>query len=684
MTRSSNCWGVGMRTNGRSLLVTRRLRIAVPALVALSVAGLLAGGVGTPAQAERAAATADRQPIDPQNWENPDDMTWEDYRHVPGTDWANPALTPTVRDFKGALVLLDYPDEEFAVTQPPESTIFGNPQAVASGIPRAQVGKFYEDFLNKPNDLNRGHTINEYWMEDSGGRFGVDLTAFGPYRMPSKSYQYGIDNGFNPGACPAGAPCARNIRTDGRAAWAADVGEAKIREYDFIFYLSAGQDESSTWQEFGEMMFQNKEDVPDAWGPPDPALPNWAKTRYVEWTSWKAASTIWPNAGGGSSTQAESSGQSVYAHEFSHILGIGDNYNNPYGVPLRRAYSGIWGMLSRGTFNGPGGPHSRWQIPPQNGASMGAQHMLRDKLDLGIVDETNVLRLSRQALRNTGVVVARVTARAAPPGGNGIAGINIAMDRDLTRRCVITRDVLCDGFNYNNYTLEVVDRMGSDSFTPDNGVLLAKTKNVDSAPFIWVVDAHPEDIDEVDFYTPDGTPKKLTRGDYRQLSDALFHAGADSGSEYEFVDPDNRLHFYVIDLHRTNEGVLSYTVAVKSTSGSGPQPRGVALGGGAANGTSCAFALSNTGQARTVGGHPEDVNAYLRSDVYRLSAKVTGAGWSTWLPNELATAEVGKSVQVAALATPDASAAATATVQITATSESDKSKQATATCTVAR
>jgi M6 family metalloprotease-like protein len=109
------------------------------------------------------------------------------------------------------------------------------------------------------------------------------------------------------------------------------------QSFDFIFFLSAGQDESSTWQEFGPMKFPSREAVTDPFGPPDEALPNWSPTRYAEWTSWAAGSSLWPNAGGGSSTQAESSGQSVYAHELSHILGIGDNYNNPYGVPPRRA-----------------------------------------------------------------------------------------------------------------------------------------------------------------------------------------------------------------------------------------------------------------------------------------------------------------------------------------------------------
>src|SRR4029079_11799055 len=102
-------------------------------------------------------------------------------------------------------------------------------------------------------------------------------------------------------------------------------------------------------------------------------------------------------------------------------------YNNPYGVPLRRAYSGIWEMLSRGTFNGPGGPHSRWIIPPTGGASMGAQHMLRNKIKLAMVDERNVLRLNREALAQSGLVVATVTARAFQPGGDSLSGINVAL-----------------------------------------------------------------------------------------------------------------------------------------------------------------------------------------------------------------------------------------------------------------
>ncbi|MFC3505559.1 M6 family metalloprotease domain-containing protein [Micromonospora krabiensis] len=678
-------------------LTTRRAAwrsVLAAAVVTVLVTSASAGpATAAPGHPHPPDGPAPFQVLDPQDWQNPDTMTWDDYVPVPGRNWADPTVRGSVRNFKIALVTLDYPDQPFVVTQPAGSTVFGNPQATASNVPRGQVAQFYEDFLNKPGQLNRGHTLHEYWMQDSNGRYGVDLTGFGPYEMPAKSYQYGIDNGFNPGACPAGDACAKNIRTDGLGAWRAAVGEEVADSFELVFILSAGQDESSTWQEFGQMMFQTKEDVPDAWGPPDPALPNYARTRYVEWTSWKAAATIWPNAGGGSSTQAESSGMGVYAHELSHLLSIGDNYNNPYGTPLRRAYTGIWSMMSRGSFNGPGGPHTRWQIPPVNGGSMGSLHVLRDKMKIGLLGEEHVLRLSREALATSGMVVADVTARAVDAGPGGLTGINIAMDADRAPACSVTSDPLCDGGRYNNYTLEVVDRMGADSFTPDNGVLISKTKNADSAPFAWVVDANPQDIDMVDFYQPNGTPQKITMGDYRQLSDALFHAGANSGSEYEYVDEANRLHFYVLNLRRDSQGVLSYTVAVRSLDGAGPSAHGVALSKGklvtrgkpTGKGATCTFDLTNQGRyVAGEQGHPEDASAYLTSDVYRLSASVGGTGWRVELPNELATARFGGKTTVDVSVGASRTASATTQVTLTATSESDPSKTVTAQCRVER
>jgi len=556
------------------------------------------------------------------------------------------------------------------------------------------VPKFYLDLLNTPNELNQGHTLHEYWMGDSFGKYGVDLTVFGPYKMPSLSYQYGVDDergGFNEDACPEGPPCSVDLRTDALGAWRRDIGNATADSYELAFILSAGQDESSTWQEFGEMKFASRDDVPDEFGPPaNSSLPNWADTRYVEWTSWAAASTIWPNAGGGSSTQGESSGMATFAHELSHLLGIGDNYNNPYSVPPRRAYTGPFSMLDRGSFNGPGGPHTRWQIPPVQGASMGSLHTMRDKHQIGLIDQTPVLQISRSGLAASGLVVAELTARSVDPAG-GLMGFNISFGTsgDLQPRCNVSFDALCDGGHYNNYNMEVVDRMGADSFCPDSGVMISKTKNSDrTQPFQWVVDANPEDAHIVDFYYPNGTARYWSIGDYRQLVDALFHAGTNSGSEYEVEDLPNGLHFYVLDTRR-DDGVLKYTVGVKSTATNSTSStvHGVEVSEGAVDGSFCTFDLKNTGTApaNATNPHPQDLSAYLGSDIYRLSASVDNASWKVGLPNALAHAKFGESTVVKVAIGPASNGTSYPTsgiVALTAVSESDSNVSCTAMCKI--
>ncbi len=120
------------------------------------------------------------------------------------------------------------------------------------------------------------------------------------------------------------------------------------------------------------------------------------------------------------SIEGESSGMSVYAHELTHNLGILDNYNNPYNIPPQRAATGNWDMMSRGSFNGPGGPHTRWLIPPTLGSSLGSQHNVRNKLKLGFLEHRHVLQLNRNGLAQSGLATADVTARETDPG-DGLA-----------------------------------------------------------------------------------------------------------------------------------------------------------------------------------------------------------------------------------------------------------------------
>ena len=495
--------------------------------------------------------------------------------------------------------------------------------------------------------------------------------------------------------------CNKNFRNDSLAYWRADQGATINTLYDNYFYVSAGEDESSTWQEFGEMMFQTQNDVSDAFGNPNPALPNWAPTRYIPWTSYQAAINIWPSASGNNSIEAESSGMGTYAHELTHNLGILDNYNNQFATPPQRAAAGYWSMMSSGNFLGPGGNHTRWQVPAVNGGSLGGQHMLRDKVKLGFTTLNEELRLNRDGLAASGLAVADVTAREVDPG-TGLSGIDIKLDgaspQDHNPTCSYTTDPLCSGTpNFNDYTIEVSQNIGDDSFQADHGVIITKTKTSENSScgsyscFAWIIDAHPEDINIVDFYRPDGTPVMIPISHNMQLADALFHAGTNSGSQYEWEDTYNSLHFYILDKYTDAIGILHYIVGVQNPTGAGPQTRGVAVENAgrqavADNYAWCSFTLDNTGLAAPTDPalHPQDANAYLNNDIYRLSTDVVGEGWHAELPNALASAPFGGSTTAGVYVTRDVDAAAPgAAVTLTATSVSDPTKSATGSCALA-
>ena len=610
--------------------------------------------------------------VDSETWVLPEDMEWDDYQAVPGVNWNEVTAEPE-RLLKGALVLVDFADQEFISSLPEGSDEAGNP--IGSGdIPREELGQFWEDFLNKPQELNHYRTINEYWRENSYGKWGVEIDAFGPYRLDGREFQYGLSYGNQ---MPPGYQ-SRNIQTESLNLAQGDL-DASGEEFDFVFILHAGYDQSGVWQEFGEMMFQDRDAVTDEFGPPADLgdLPNWAYTRYVPWTSWFAAKSIWSHANirNGISVQGESDGMGVFAHEFGHIMELLDNYNNPYGEPVSRTYSGPWELMSRGSFNGPGGPHTRWMITPTLGGSAPSHHMLRNKIKQGFLDEDQYLNVERDALADTGPIFADIVARAVPVGEKfgrtGIHGINIEME-DLTPPNSLEDDWRADMQRgakwYDNYTIEVVDRVGFDSFTPDSGVLMAKTKNAESAPNIWVVDAKDEDISQVDFIRPDGSEAMYSLGDYRQLSDALFKAGTDENVVSEYVDEHNRLHFYILDKQYDDEGVLSYRVSVRHLDGAGDYERGVVAASSQAERAvpgkvaTHYFQVTNTGEA---------------TDLFRINVN-TDAGWETMIQHHVIEVEAGETVEVPVYVKVPEGENAPTILTFTATSETDTEQVATA------
>lgn len=621
------------------------------------------------------------KPIDPQMVQDQDDMTWEDYHPIPGKNWADPSLVPE-RKFKMALVAVDFTDQPFVITLPKKSDLFGNPQI--DPVKREDVPKFYSDFWLRPSEVNHGQTINGYWMEQSRGKFGITvLDAFGPYHMPKNLWEYGLNEYSQNNSTPDGTRASGRMEPDVDALWKAAAGDIKS-QYDAILRIYAGYDETGVWQEFGEMKFLSKEDIPAEWGNPDTSKPRWIPTRYVPWTTWKAGQMQW---GLSSIRQGENSG--TITHELGHFaFRTGDNNNNPYIKPYRRVGSGTWDMMDRGSFNGPGGPHKRWVVPAAMGAAMPAGLMLRNRMVNGFITENQVLTISRDSLAKSGSVVATITARAVEPMEGEYAGIIVRLDgaepHDRTPVDDPAVNPLSPGIpNFNFYSLETIQRIGYDSFCPDNGVLLAKNKDKESRNggpngfncFNWVIDAHPEDINKVDYKRPDGSLVMRTVADYRQLNDALFHAGNNSGSQFEYEDSPNRLHFYIIDLKRNSSGIISYKIGVRSLDGSGPQKRGVTIIPPST--VKMKFTSEYFDYTITNSGAPSELNPVNNYDIYRLSVSIEGEGWNAQLLNSLTSLAQGDSAKIPVYISHDTKCSGTAKVILTARSENDPSKSAT-------
>ncbi len=624
------------------------------------------------------------KPIDPQVVQDQDDMTWDDYHPIPGKNWADPSLVPE-RKFRMALVAIDFPDQPFVITQAEKSDLFGNPQIPP--VKREDVPEFYSGFWLHPSIVNHGQTINGYWMEQSRGKFGITtLEPFGPYLMPKNLWEYGLSEYNQNNSTPDGSRASSRMERDVDALWIADKGDIR-KQYDAILRVYAGYDETGVWQEFGEMKFLSKDDISPGWGNPDSTKPRWIPTRYVPWTSWKAGQMQW---GLSSIRQGENSG--TITHELGHYaFDIGDNNNNPYVQPYRRVGSGPWDMMDRGSFNGPGGPHMRWVVPANMGAAMPAGLMLRNRIINGFLPEDQVLTISREGLTETGPVVATITARAVEPGQGTYAGVIVRLDGDEPHDRTPPDDPavnpLSPGIpNYDFYSLEVVQRIGYDSFCPDNGVLIAKNKDRESRNggpngfncFNWVIDAHPEDINMVDYIRPDGKPVMRTIADYRQLNDALFHAGNNSGSLYEWEDPYNRLHFYIIDIIRNEQGILSYKIGVRSLDGSGDQKHDLAVKAPSKHrmenkGDYCSFRVTNAGTGTEAQStlHSSDVSDNINFDIIRMTVTAEGADWHAWLPNSLSALKTGESEDIPVYVSCEDGASKSAKIILTVRSEND-------------
>lgn len=691
--------------------------------------------------------------VDPQSWKLYQDMTWNDWLDNPVTQWKDAELSKNVTVHHGALILVEFADRPFIITQPKGSDQMGNP--MIDPVPQSELGQWWADFLNTPSAINHYTSIDSFWRENSYGNWRVEMTAFGPYKLEGMEWEYG-------------APGSKRYLAG--EAFEALFNDPKFLAYkggltyfNFSFILHAGYDESGIWEEAGSMLFSKKEDVPAAFGPTREEIAamkawaatadengkvmgynwaganvlvdtnwtkpltedgaNWGTTRYVEWSSWLATKSVWSTehfykipaeyeAVSGLkagetyriSIQGESDGMATFAHEFGHITFLPDNYNNPYGKPDTRSYTGGWELMSRGSFVGPEGAHTRWQVPSANGGSTPAHHTVRMKWAQDFYDDDMLLVVPQKDLVQRGPVFADVVARTVPAGKNGVGYgcnalvINLTEDKTpivpkklengdpnpaytwtTSTFGEYTKDTPYYGKGYYQmYGVEVVQRASYESFAADKGVLITMARALDASdydhqrsPMDWVIDSHPADIAQVDYIAPDGSPSMVSLGDMRQLNDALFHEGVGKDVVSEYVDEYNSLHFYILDKKYDEKGVLSYRVAVRSTTRD-PYRRQV---------TAEAAAVSGAAQGMVAVQEIKVSNPGSHTDLYRLSVTNTGK-WETALTNEVIEVPAGAAVTVPVYLKVPVSGLEPTELTFVATSEMDSKATAQVTATV--
>ena len=122
-------------------------------------------------------------PIDSQQWVDQGVLTWADYLPVPDghAEFYHFSVYWSQNQYRTAIILVDYPDQPFLITQAAGDASVREPAArLAAGRPE-EVNQWMYEYYAVPNEYNGHRTLHGYWMEDTHGRIGVDVEVFGPY-----------------------------------------------------------------------------------------------------------------------------------------------------------------------------------------------------------------------------------------------------------------------------------------------------------------------------------------------------------------------------------------------------------------------------------------------------------------------------------------------------------------------
>ncbi len=237
--------------------------------------------------------------------------------------------------------------------------------------------------------------------------------------------------------------------------------------------IYAGYDETSVWQEFGEMKFQTPQDVPDEWGPPDPDLPN----AVAAGTPASPRGRPDRNCG---ATPVSGKGR---AREPSHT-------RSP--IPSVSVTTTTIHTSSPTTGRAPA-PSTCSTAAPSTGRAdrtTAGRSGNPGRLDARRPDRADQDQARLPRRRPTADAVAAGTRRPRSgrvrrprPVGEGeeepTAGCRDRLGYGQAPACDVNTDPFCFRPRLHRLHIETVQRIGADSFTPDHGVMLTKNKPFD-------------------------------------------------------------------------------------------------------------------------------------------------------------------------------------------------------------
>ncbi|MCL1975719.1 MAG: immune inhibitor A, partial [Firmicutes bacterium] len=157
-----------------------------------------------------------------------------------------------------------------------ESELKSITDAEMAAVTDGEFSQWWADYLNKPQTINNYATIDEYWRENTYGKWAMDVIPYGPFTIPYFEFEtmgYDMSSSFQtyrdvPPSFRSGASGTSNSSTfDSIAIPFARTSGVPFAQLDFFFMLHAGYDESGVWQQLGMAQFSSRKDIPYELGP---------------------------------------------------------------------------------------------------------------------------------------------------------------------------------------------------------------------------------------------------------------------------------------------------------------------------------------------------------------------------------------------------------------------------------